>query len=147
MVSHPEKGSDIVTLGMVGEINVSAEGITLVLVPEKSNDPFLASIKSSCVRAVKEHLGPDAVIASIEVRPMIVVEKIAVPKREVLPGVKTSSPSPPERAEWANPQSQSTWPWLWHARDMPPDCLTQTSSDRRCPGCSTPWTINLMYTA
>ena len=84
MVSHPEKGSDIVTLGMVGEINVSAEGITLVLVPEKSNDPFLASIKSSCVRAVKEHLGPDAVIASIEVRPRIVVEKMAVPKREVI---------------------------------------------------------------
>lgn len=88
MVSHPEKGSDIVTLGMVGEINVTAEGITLVLVPEKSNDPFLSSIKSSCVRAVKEHLGPDAVISSIDVKPRIVVEKMKVPKRDVLPGVK-----------------------------------------------------------
>jgi ATP-binding protein involved in chromosome partitioning len=88
MVSHPEKGSDIVTLGMVGEINVNADGIALVLLPEKSNDPFLSSIKSSCVRAVKEHLGPDAVIASIEVKPRIVVEKMAAPKRDVLPGVK-----------------------------------------------------------
>ena len=88
MVSHPEKGSNIVTLGMVGEINVTAEGITLVLVPEKSNDPFLSSIKSSCVRAVKEHLGPDAVISSIEVKPRIVVEKMKVPKRDVLPGVR-----------------------------------------------------------
>ncbi len=88
MVSHPEKGSDIVTLGMVGDISVSAEGITIVLVPEKSNDPFLTSIKSNCVRAVKEVLGPDAVITSIEVKPRIVVEKMAAPKRDVLPGVK-----------------------------------------------------------
>ncbi len=87
-VSHPEKGSDIVSLGMVGDIQVTDEGITLVLVPEKSNDPFLASVKSNCVRAVKEELGPDAVIYSIEVKPRIVVEKMAAPKRDVLPGVK-----------------------------------------------------------
>ncbi len=88
MVSHPEKGTDIVTLGMVGEITVTGEGIAIVLIPEKSNDPFLASIKSSCVRAVKETLGPDAVISSIEVKPKIVVEKTVTPKRDVLPGVK-----------------------------------------------------------
>jgi ATP-binding protein involved in chromosome partitioning len=73
---------------MVGDIQVTDEGITLVLVPEKSNDPFLASVKSNCVRAVKEELGPDAVISSIEVKPRIVVEKMAAPKRDVLPGVK-----------------------------------------------------------
>ncbi len=88
LVSHPEKGSDIVTLGMVGDIKVTEEGIEIVLVPEKSNDPFLTSIKSNCVRAVKEALGPDTVISSIEVRPRIVVEKMAAPKRDVLPGVK-----------------------------------------------------------
>ncbi|MDX9772199.1 MAG: Mrp/NBP35 family ATP-binding protein [Bacteroidales bacterium] len=88
MVIHPEKGSDIVTLGMVGDITVSEEGIAIVLVPEKSNDPFLTSIKSHCVRAVKEVLGPDTVISSIEVKPRIVVEKMAAPKRDVLPGVK-----------------------------------------------------------
>lgn len=88
MVTHPEQGSDIVTLGMVGDIKVTEEGIEIVLVPEKSNDPFLSSIKSNCVRAVKEALGPDAVISSIEVKPRIVVEKMAAPKRDVLPGVK-----------------------------------------------------------
>ena len=88
MFSHPEKGSDIVTLGMVGEISVTKEGIAIVLVPEKSNDPFLTSIKSNCVRAVKEVLGPDAVISSIEIRPRVVVEKIAPPRRDILPGVK-----------------------------------------------------------
>ncbi len=88
MVTHPEKGSDIVTLGMVGDISVTEKGIAIVLVPEKSNDPFLTSIKSNCVRAVKEVLGPDAVISSIEVRPKIVVEKTVPPKRDILPGVK-----------------------------------------------------------
>lgn len=88
MVSIPEKGTDIVTLGMVGDITVTDNGISLVLIPEKSNDPFLTSIKSSCVRALKETLGPDAVIASIEVKPKIVVEKTAAPGRDVLPGVK-----------------------------------------------------------
>ena len=88
MVTHPEKGSDIVTLGMVGDISVTAEGIKIVLLPEKSNDPFLSSLKSNCVRAVKESLGPDAVISSIEVKPKIIVEKTAAPKRDVLPGVK-----------------------------------------------------------
>jgi len=57
MVSHPEKGSDIVTLGMVGDISVSEEGIAIVLVPEKSNDPFLTSIRSNCVRGRKGGAG------------------------------------------------------------------------------------------
>ncbi len=87
-VTHPERGSDIVTLGMVGDITITEEGIGIVLTPEKSNDPFLTSIKSNCVRALKEVLGPEAVISSIEVKPRIVVEKIAAPKRDVLPGVK-----------------------------------------------------------
>lgn len=87
-VSHPEKGSDIVTLGIVGEITITQEGINLILTPEKSNDPFLSSIKSNCVRAVKDALGADAVITSIEVHPKIVVGKTVAPKREVLPGVK-----------------------------------------------------------
>jgi ATP-binding protein involved in chromosome partitioning len=87
-VTHPEKGSDIVTLGMIGDIKVTREGIHIVLVPEKSNDPFLSSIKSNCVRAVKDSLGPDAVVSSIEVKPRIVVSKITTPKSDVLPGVK-----------------------------------------------------------
>ena len=30
MVSHPEKGSDIVTLGMVSDVTVTAEGINIL---------------------------------------------------------------------------------------------------------------------
>ena len=87
-VNHPEKGTDIVSLGMIGDISIDNEGIKLVLTPERSNDPFLSSIKSSCARAVKDVLGVDAVITSIEVIPKVVVGKTEKPKRDVLPGVK-----------------------------------------------------------
>src|SRR5665811_1404804 len=107
-VTHPEKGSDIVTLGIVSDVTVTDEGIKILLTPEKSNDPFLSSIKSNCVRAVKDALGPDAVISSIDVKPKTVVSKKKEPRREVLPGVKNiiavssgcllyTSPSPRDR--------------------------------------------------
>ena len=87
-VNHPEKGSDIVTLGIVGDINISDDGIKIELTPEKSNDPFLSSIRSSCVRALKDSLGSEVVISSIDVKPKIIVGKAEAPKREVLPGVR-----------------------------------------------------------
>jgi ATP-binding protein involved in chromosome partitioning len=87
-VKHPEKGNDIVALGYVGDVTSSPSGIKITLTPEKSNDPLLASIKSNCVRAIKEHLGADAVVETIDVRPRVVVGKKEVPQREVLPYVK-----------------------------------------------------------
>jgi ATP-binding protein involved in chromosome partitioning len=87
-VKHPEKGKDIVSLGYLGEVSIDNSGIKITLTPDKSNDPMLSSIKSNCVRALKEHLGSDVVITSIEISPKTVVGKTIAPKREVLPGVK-----------------------------------------------------------
>ena len=44
-VIHPEKGKDIVSLGMVSEISFNDSGISLTITPDKSNDPFISSIK------------------------------------------------------------------------------------------------------
>jgi len=87
-VIHPEKKKDIVSLGMVAEIDSDESGISLTIIPEKSNDPFLSSIKSSVVKVLKEELGPDAVIKEIRVVPKIVVGKQADKQKDVLPGVK-----------------------------------------------------------
>lgn len=87
-VIHPEKKKDIVKLGMVAGIESDREGITLTIVPEKSNDPFISSIKSSIVRILKEELGADAVIKEIKVEPKVVVGKHVEKTEEVLPGVK-----------------------------------------------------------
>ncbi len=87
-VIHPEKKKDIVSLGMVGGIESDKSGISLVIIPEKSNDPFVSSVKSSIVRVLKEEFGPDTVIREIRVEPKVTVGKKQEPTREILPGVK-----------------------------------------------------------
>jgi ATP-binding protein involved in chromosome partitioning len=87
-VIHPEKGKDIVTLGMVSEIISTSEGITITLSPERSNDPFISSLKTKCVKILKEEFGAGVVISEIKVTPKIIVGKQEESKPEVLPGVK-----------------------------------------------------------
>jgi ATP-binding protein involved in chromosome partitioning len=86
-IIHPEKKKDIVTLGMVTELETGENGISLTLSPEKSNDPFISSIKSTIVRTIKEGLGPDAIIKEIKVEPKVFVGKQKERTPEVLPEV------------------------------------------------------------
>lgn len=87
-VIHPEKSKDIVSLGFVTEIESAADGISITITPEKSNDPFISSVKSTAARALKEVLGPDAVIKEIRINPRITVQKHHEKHNDVLPGVK-----------------------------------------------------------
>lgn len=87
-VIHPEKKKDIVSLGMVTEIESDDSGISLTIVPERSNDPFISSIKSSVTKILKEEFGPYAVIKEIRVEPGITVGKHVEKPINVLPGVK-----------------------------------------------------------
>jgi ATP-binding protein involved in chromosome partitioning len=87
-VVHPDKGKDIVSLGMVAHVESGKEGINITLTPEKSNDPFINSIRSTIVRSLKDAFGPDVVISEIKVEPKVVVGKKKEKAREVLPGVK-----------------------------------------------------------
>ena len=86
-IIHPGKGKDIVTLGMISEVESSEKGITITVTPEKSNDPFIASIKSTIVRTIKDTLGPDAVVNEIKILPKVIEEKHQKKQEEVLPGV------------------------------------------------------------
>jgi ATP-binding protein involved in chromosome partitioning len=74
-IIHPDKKKDIVSLGMITEVDSGENGISLTLTPEKSNDPFISSIKSTIVRTMKEVLGPDIVINEIKVQPKVIVGK------------------------------------------------------------------------
>ena len=87
-VIHPEKGKDIVSLGMVSEANSSNEGIFITLSPERSNDPFISSLKSKCVKIIKDEFGPETVIAEIKVIPKVTVGKQETKNSDVLPNVK-----------------------------------------------------------
>ena len=86
-VVHPEKGKDLVSLGMISEVDSTKNGISLTITPEKSNDPFITSLKSTIVRKLKDVFGPMVVINEIKVEPKIIVGKETVKNRDVLPGV------------------------------------------------------------
>jgi len=86
-VIHPGKKKDIVTLGMISEIESGEKGISLTITPEKSNDPFISSIRSTIVKTLKEVLGPDVVITEIKVQPKLMVGKQKEKQRAILPGV------------------------------------------------------------
>ena len=83
-VIHPGTGKDIVTLGMVSEVTSSDKGISILLTPEKSNDPFLSSVRSTIVKTLKDTLGQDAVINEIKIEPKVVVGKHVEKPREQL---------------------------------------------------------------
>jgi ATP-binding protein involved in chromosome partitioning len=87
-VFHPEKKKDIVSLGLVDEIISDENGITITLIPERSNDPFIKSLRSSVTKVLKEELGPDAVINEIKVQPRVIVTKDVEKPVDVLPDVK-----------------------------------------------------------
>ncbi len=87
-VVHPDKGKDIVSLGIVSNVESGKDGINITLTPEKSNDPFINSIRSTIVRSLKDAFGPDVVINEIKVEPKVVVGKKQEKAREVLPSVK-----------------------------------------------------------
>jgi ATP-binding protein involved in chromosome partitioning len=86
-VVHPEKGKDIVELGMVENLIVGDDKISFSLVSNKSNDPLLASIKKAATIVLKNTFGSDA-----EGKIFITVTtpvKAAKPVRSgPLPGVK-----------------------------------------------------------
>ena len=86
-IIHPEKRKDIVALGMISEIESGENGISLTLIPEKSNDPFISSIRSTIVRTLKEALGPDSVINEIKIQPRVIVGKKPEKQLEALPFV------------------------------------------------------------
>lgn len=87
-VVHPEKGKDIVTLGMISEITSGEKGISVILEPERSNDPFIPSLKSSIAKTLKDAFGPDTVISEIEIRPKVMVGKQQKAEAEMFPGIK-----------------------------------------------------------
>jgi ATP-binding protein involved in chromosome partitioning len=84
-IIHPEKKKDIVSLGMISEIQTGEKGISLILTPDKSNDPFISSIRSTIVRTLKDSLGSEVVINEIKVQPKVVVGKQPEKQREILP--------------------------------------------------------------
>jgi ATP-binding protein involved in chromosome partitioning len=87
-VVHPEKGKNIVELGMVENLIVEAEKISFSLSAGKSNDPLIASIKKACIISLKNSFGPavEEKISVLITTPPLKADKPV--KSGPLPGVK-----------------------------------------------------------
>ncbi len=86
-VVHPEKGVDIVELGMLeDDIRINGNRVSFSLIFDRPNDPLMASIKQRATQAIKDEMGPDVEIDDnifIKIR-----QRPKAPEKPVLPEVK-----------------------------------------------------------
>jgi ATP-binding protein involved in chromosome partitioning len=83
-VKHPEKNLDIISLNMVSDLQVEGDKISFSLVFQKSNDPFISSIRKASVKAIKTYIGKHAKVeGNVSIK---AVQMVA--KEPVLPGIK-----------------------------------------------------------
>lgn len=87
-IVHPAKGKDIVSLGMIEEVETDEKGISITLTASKHNDPFVSSLKSVVAKTLKEKLGTDAVINEINIKPASGNTEHPEKSDELLPGIK-----------------------------------------------------------
>jgi ATP-binding protein involved in chromosome partitioning len=85
-VVHPNNGKNLVEMGMVQEILIEGNKLTIYLLFQKAQDPLANSIKKACIKAVQAHVDPEAEIDIQSIVPEVKSEK---DKNEaVLPSVK-----------------------------------------------------------
>lgn len=56
-VMHPEQGKDIISLGMVQELEIEANKVSFALIFNKENTTNIASLKKVCVETIEKELG------------------------------------------------------------------------------------------
>lgn len=61
-VVHPETGQNIVDLGMVQQLKVDGNKVSMVLQLNKKNDPFASSLKKQAIKLITEEFGSDVVV-------------------------------------------------------------------------------------
>lgn len=96
-VEHPDKKKNIVDLKMINDLRIEDNEIHFSLIFDKSNDPFIKSLRKASVKAIKEQLGDEAkiegnidVVARQKVEVQQMDAKKSAPQQDVisLPGVK-----------------------------------------------------------
>lgn len=77
-VIHPEHDKDIVSLGMVEEIEIKGKEVKFSLLFKKPNDPFATSIRNASINALRDHVDKDIIIAgNIEIK----YQKLPAPEK------------------------------------------------------------------
>jgi len=58
-IKHPETGTDVVSLGMVEDLEITSEAIRFKLMVHKKNDPLITSVQKACLKQVRFFVGPN----------------------------------------------------------------------------------------
>lgn len=58
-VIHPEKGLDIVEIGMIENLRIDGNKISFVIVSSKPNDPLVVSVRKAAIITLKNCFGPE----------------------------------------------------------------------------------------
>lgn len=83
-VIHPESRKNVVELGMVENLRIEGDEVYFALRFSRPNDPFIQSMKKSCVSAIESQLGEE-----VKIRGNIGTVVPEAPRApEILPGVK-----------------------------------------------------------
>jgi len=82
-IRHPETKEDIVSSGMVSDVQYREGELWIGLKFSRANDPFIQSIKKACMRTVNSTFGED----SLKQGHIQVLVPEPPPKREILPDV------------------------------------------------------------
>lgn len=77
-VIHPEQQKDIITLGMVQELEIEDKKISFSLILNKTNTTNIANLKKACVDCIEKELGADAQIRG-NIKAMTIQEEGANP--------------------------------------------------------------------
>jgi ATP-binding protein involved in chromosome partitioning len=84
-VVHPATGKDIVTSGMVKDLNVKEEAISLSLEFPHANDPLKTSIRKACIRMLQDAFGEGT---TLEVEIKAPVKQPEAQPKKYLSGVR-----------------------------------------------------------
>ncbi len=93
-VKYPGLDKDIVSSGMVEDLNIDGREISFALVLPKKNDPFASSLKKACVNAILTYVGQAArVKGNIEIKEQsgtssVKAKPLNVENQSVLSGIK-----------------------------------------------------------
>lgn len=67
-IKHPDQGKDIVSLGLVDDIEIKNNQLTFSLKFKKSNDPFINGIKKACGKVINDEFSGTIQIKNINIR-------------------------------------------------------------------------------
>ena len=125
-VNDPDLNKDLVTLGMIKNIQVDGGAVSVTVELTTPACPLKAKIQQDCEQAINRVEGVEKLTVEMTARTR--GSKTGEEEEDLLPGVKNVILVASGKGAWASPRWPSTWRPAWHSVGRPPACWTRTST-------------------